>query len=203
MASLEKKLDKAAEKDIYLVHLMGISEVDLCEKDKAISYDVNVESVKIAWGLANKYKMRKFVFPSSALVYGTRYELPVAEEFPPFPENTYARFKLEAENYLIANSAGSSIETVILRLANVYGAGMNERNIFNAILKQFKAGSLNLKEYKSVRDYVNADDVINAIIATLNSKCNFKVYNVASSKGISVFDLVKLMASVTHNEAIV
>ncbi|MCX5695195.1 MAG: NAD(P)-dependent oxidoreductase [Candidatus Omnitrophica bacterium] len=203
MAILRRYLNKVKNKEIYLVHLMGIPDVDECEKNKALAYDVNVKSVKSVWELARNYNMKKIVFPSTALVYGTKYEDQINEGFSLFPENTYAREKLEAENYLINNSAGSKVDSVILRLSNIYGVGMNENNVVNTILKQFAAGYLRLREYRSVRDYVYVEDVIRAFIMSIFSECKFKVYNVGSSMGYSVWELAKTIAVATGREKII
>lgn len=203
ISSLRRDLDKVKNKDIYLVHLMGISDIEECERDNTLVYDVNVKSVKILWELSDNYCMKKVVFPSTALVYGTKYEDRINEEFPPFPETVYARGKLEAENYLASNSVGSKVPLVMLRLSNIYGAGMKENTVVNTILKQLSAGFLRLREYKSIRDYVYVSDVVNAFILSIFSECKFKVYNVGSSVGYSVWELAKTIAGVVDKEKIV
>jgi len=203
IATLRRALDTMKCAEIYLVHLMGIPDAERCEIDKALAYDVNVKSVEIVWKLAVDYSMKKVVFPSTALVYGTKYEDPIKEECPLFPENTYSRDKLEAENFLIGNSAGSKVTSVILRLSNIYGAGMNENTVVNTILKQFGEGYLMLREYKSVRDYVYVGDAINAVSLSIFSECKFKVYNVGSSVGYSVWDLAKTIAAAAGKAEII
>lgn len=202
ISGLKRDLDKVKNKEIYLVHLMGITGTEECERDKVLAHEANVKSTEIVWELAGDYGMKKVVFSSTALIYGTKYEDLVNEEYPPFPENTYARSKLEAENYLVSNSVGSKVTPVILRLSNIYGAGMNENNVVSTILKQFGAGYLKLREYRSVRDYVYVGDAIGAFIAAIFSECKFKVYNVGSSVGYSVWDLARIIAAATDKEKI-
>ena len=194
---LKKELDKIKNKDIYLLHLMGMADAGECEKNPALAYDLNVRSTQELWKLAEEYGMKKVVYPSTALVYGTKYEEAVNEEFPSFPENTYARNKLEAENYIVSNAADSKVASVILRISNIYGPGMNKNTVVNTIVKQLKAGNLKLKEYRSVRDHVYVDDVIKALILAVFSRCRFKVYNVAGSRGYSVWELAREIARIT------
>ena len=203
ISGIRRDLDKAGNKEIYLIHLMGITGTEECERDKVLAHEANVKSTEIVWKLAGDYGMKKVVFSSTALVYGTKYEDQIDEECPPFPENAYARTKLEAENYLIGNSVGSKTASVILRLSNVYGPGMNKNTVVSTILEQLGADYLKLREYKSVRDYMYVGDVISAFIAAIFSECRFKVYNVGSSAGYSVWDLARIIAAATDKEKVV
>ncbi len=200
VSSFRKELDKAKGKDIYIIHLIGMGEAAKCEKDKALAYEANVVSTRTVWGLAQEYGVKKMVFPSTSLVYGTKYTQPLTEEFPPFPENTYARNKLEAENFLVSNSADSPVSCAIIRLANVYGPQMHENTVVNTILDQLGKDGLKLKEYASIRDYVYVDDAVSAIILALFGQTPSKVYNVGSGTGHSVWDLALIIAKIAGKE---
>jgi len=72
--------------------------------------------------------IERFVFSSTAAVYGTPEELPVAETAEPRPINPYGRSKLVTEWMLRdvgESSAGRGFRHVILRYFNVAGASLD------------------------------------------------------------------------------
>ncbi|MGE3162638.1 MAG: NAD-dependent epimerase/dehydratase family protein, partial [Burkholderiales bacterium] len=72
--------------------------------------------------------IERFVFSSTAAVYGTPEKLPVAETAEPRPINPYGRSKLVTEWMLrdaSASPAGRGLKHVILRYFNVAGASLD------------------------------------------------------------------------------
>ena len=49
----------------------------------------------------------------------------------------------------------------------------------------------------SIRDYIYIDDAIDATIALFEKKMRDKIYNVGSGKGVSINQLLEIMASIT------
>lgn len=200
---IKRELDKVKSGKICLVHLAGISSVDGCRKNQESAYETNVKSTQAILGLADDCGIGKIIFPSSALVYGSKYSGLISEEFPLSPESSYAQGKVDSENYLVNNSENSGIDLVIFRLANIYGAGTDKDTVVNTIVKQLGQDYLQLKEYKSVRDYLCVSDVVGAFIKAIFSKCKFKIYNIGSGTGYSVWQLVKVIAALTGKEGVV
>jgi len=65
--------------------------------------------------LADKYKVSKFIFSSSAAVYGSPLEKIITEEHPTNPINYYGFAKLQFENILNWYSKQKGITTISLR----------------------------------------------------------------------------------------
>lgn len=65
--------------------------------------------------------VRRVVLASSGAVYGNQAEQPIAESVIPKPVSPYAVSKLAAEQYLHTIGALWDIETVALRIFNVFG----------------------------------------------------------------------------------
>src|SRR5699024_8847636 len=70
---------------------------------------------------AMKYQVKRFIFASSAAVYGTPVTLPVVEKSPLQPTSFYGMSKAFAEEYIRLFSSLGSMEYSIFRYANVYG----------------------------------------------------------------------------------
>ena len=76
---------------------------------------------------AVKRNVERFVFTSSAAVYGTPQKQPITEEHPLKPVNLYGVTKVSAEKLVNAYHTNSGLTTTILRLSNVYGLGAYTR----------------------------------------------------------------------------
>lgn len=182
--------------DIYIVHLVGMSDANQCQRNKEAAYNLNVKSLLNVCKIFQEYRLKRIIFPSTALVYGMKYQGLIDEDFLPKPENVYAETKLEAENVLAGFSRKNRISGTILRLSNVYGSGMNSDTLIPTVLRQLKSSCLNLKEYKSIRDYLYIKDAIRALRLCLSLQSEFNIYNVGTSVGYSVHDLIKIIAGV-------
>jgi UDP-glucose 4-epimerase len=68
------------------------------------------------------FSVNKFVFSSTAAVYGEPQENPVRESFPALPVNPYGSSKLMSEKIIQDYSKASQLQYVILRYFNVAGA---------------------------------------------------------------------------------
>jgi nucleoside-diphosphate-sugar epimerase len=118
------------------------------------------------------------------------------------PITIYDLHKLFVEQQLSLASQQGLIESVSLRLSNVYGPSLGvsaeDRGILNKITVKALNGE-NLLIYGDgnyLRDYVYMDDVVRAFLLT-GSKRDVKsgVYNVSSGKSVSVEEAFKMVAS--------
>lgn len=138
--------------------------------------------------LARK-KFDKIVYISSAAVYGMTNDN-ITENSISFADSIYAQTKLKCERVL-----ANMTNTVIIRVSNVYGPGMATNNIISDVIKQLDAPEIRLRSLASIRDYVFVEDVVDALIEVMNSKST-GIYNVSTSIGTSVSELVTIIANV-------
>ena len=108
--------------------------------------------------------------------------------------------KLEMEKKINHFTAHYTIESVILRLFNVYGSGQSFE--YAGVITQFKEKinqNLPLIIYgdgQVIRDFIYIDDVVTAIILAMNSSKS-NTYNIASGTSTSVIDLAKTMITLS------
>jgi UDP-glucose 4-epimerase len=147
-----------------------------------------------------KFKVHRFLYASSATVYGDPMYLPVDENHPQHPQTYYAAGKISAEAYVnLFNSLG--VNTTILRMPNVYGPGQNLENKNQGMVSIYLSFMLenNPIVVKGLptrfRDFIYIDDVIHAWIkAHKKPEAYGKTYNLASGKKSSVDDILKELA---------
>mgnify|MGYP001103852546 CR=1 FL=1 len=124
----------------------------------------------------------KFIFASSASVYGEAESIPATEEAPTSPISIYGLTKVLCERITRFNMA----EYIILRISNVYGDG--GKSFLNELLT--KKHSLRVHEGGKVsRDYVHVEDVVNALVKSLELDSS-EVINISSGKETFLFQLL-------------
>lgn len=159
----------------------------------------------------------KFVFSSSAAVYGTPDSSPVNEDAPLRPQSPYAQTKADIENFLKSCDA-AGLRSVSLRYFNAAGAhdsgDMGEdfsltTNLVPVVMRVLFGGQARLEIFGAdyptpdgtcVRDYVHVSDLADAHVKALDylaSGGKTLVCNVGTGQGTSVRQLVEVTESVT------
>ena len=109
-----------------VIHL-GALQTPACNADPAHGMRVNVGGTLALFEAAKKHAgLRRFVFASSAAVYGKREMYPgatVRENEPLDPPNLYGVWKLAGEGLARLYHEASGVPTVSLRLNTTYGLG--------------------------------------------------------------------------------
>lgn len=169
--------------------------------------------------VCNEYGVEKFIFSSTAAVYGEPSEVPVRETTQTHPINPYGMSKLMSEHVLQDTAAASSnFCFVILRYFNVAGADINNRigqSFPNAthLIKVAAQTALAQREKISVfgtdydtpdgtciRDYIHVDDLASAHLRALEylSEGNRSdIFNCGYGHGFSVYEVIETMKKIS------
>ena len=83
-------------------------------------------------------------------------------------------------------------------MTNIYGPGMPRNNVISDILKQLDSNEIKLINLHANRDFLWVDDAVEAIILSSRKKYN-DIFNVASSKSISIYNLAKNIIRIAGN----
>jgi UDP-glucose 4-epimerase len=191
-----------------VVHLAAYT--NLRDKNYKVFYNNNYLATKNLIENVIQYKIKKFIFASTAAVYGDPKKIPISETAPIKPISHYGKSKLRAEKLIIKNSP-MNFKSIILRFFNASGANLKFKlgedkyppehlipivlkNFFNK--KKFQLyNSFKTNDGTGIRDYIHVDDICTAIIKSLiyldkaNNGCN--IFNLGSGVGISSLDIIK------------
>ncbi len=193
-----------------IVHFAGLSIVSDSQKMKKEYYENNVLASMNLAKFALEKKIRKFIYSSSAAVYGIPEDIPIKENHPTRPINNYGKNKLEVENLLKDLSMEFPLDVVCLRYFNAAGADDNgdlgeEHNPETHLIPNVINSALNSSEftvngdtYKTndgtcIRDYVHVNDLASAHLLSLNFldfNKGFHIFNLGSEKGFSVMEVI-------------
>lgn len=169
--------------------------------------------------LANR--VRRFIFSSTAAVYGTPESVPVGEDAPVAPINPYGTSKLMTEWILRDTAAAEDFRYVALRYFNVVGAdpeartGQSSKEATHLIAVAIQV-ALGLREHleifgddydtpdgTGVRDYVHVCDLVDAHVLALRyleGGGETTVLNLGSERGFSVREVIAVVRKVTGRD---
>ena len=142
---------------------------------------------------------------SGGTVYGPPERVPVREDHPTEPVTSYGVMKLTAEKYVLMYSRLYGVSARLLRCSNVYGPYQRPargQGFIAAALHRIRRGEpvVVFGDGLNVRDYVFAPDVARAMVDLAAIAGGPAVLNVGSGAGISLRDLLALIARVTGAE---
>ena len=186
--------------DIHTVyHLAAVSSVKLSVQDPFVVNEVNVGGTLNILDIARERNAKRFVFTSSAAVYGNPTVLPVTEDTPVYPLSPYAASKLSAEMYCLAYGESFGILPTILRYFNVYGP-RQEFSEYSGVIPIF----INQALYGSpitiegdglqTRSFIHVDDVTRAtMLAGQSLDTGFHILNLSGTEAISILELAHMI----------
>jgi UDP-glucose 4-epimerase len=124
----------------YVFHLAAYAAEGLSHFIKRFNYNNNLIGSINLINAAINHEVKCFVFTSSIAVYGTSPVLPMTEEIPAHPEDSYGIAKLAVEQELQACKEMFDLNFVIFRPHNVYGERQNigdkYRNVVGIFMNQ-------------------------------------------------------------------
>lgn len=148
-------------------------------------------------------QIKKIIFASSGgAVYGDTDRLPVREEDVAKPISLYAVQKLMVEEYLKYVSRINGINTIILRIANPFGAKQKPFT-GQGIIATFLACNILGRQVEIygdgnyVRDYIFIDDLSECILQCCKKEMKSGIYNIGSGEGTSVFEICSIIERLT------
>ena len=178
------------------IHCAGSASVGLSVTDPARDLYANtVLTFEVLNSLRLYAPQCRFIFLSSAAVYGNPKSLPVKETHPLDPISPYGFHKLQCELLCeeFANVYGMS--TAILRVFSAYGPGLRRQVLWDICRKIIIEQSLTLQGTgNESRDFIHAVDIARAIdMVTSNAPMKGEVYNLASGKDVLIRELASMI----------
>lgn len=199
-----------------VLHFAADIEVGESVIDPAKYYLNNfANSISLLDGL-RRTGVRKFVFSSTAAVYGSPEKMPIDENETCLPTNPYGRAKLMVERALEDFRSAYGVGYTVLRYFNVAGAhpdgGLGEdhhpeTHLIPNVLKSARSGTpvkIFGTDYPTpdgtcIRDYIHVMDLVRAHILALESlkPGEGRTYNLGSERGFSVREVLAACEKVT------
>ena len=203
-----------------VIHFAGLKAVGESGKIPLLYYDNNISGTISLCKVMEEFEVRNIVFSSSATVYGDPDKVPINEDFPVLPVNTYGRTKLMIEEILKdIYQSNKKWNIAILRYFNPVGAHSSGKigedpngvpnNLFPYICQvgvgKLPELSIFGNDYPTpdgtgVRDYIHVTDLAKGHIKALEKLSDnpgIEIYNLGTGRGYSVFEMISAFEKVS------
>lgn len=206
-----------------VIHFAGYKAVgESCELPVKY-YRNNLDTTLTLLEVMKKHDVKKFVFSSSATVYGVPKTVPLVETMPTFCTNPYGWTKLFIEQILTDTAkADSDLSVVLLRYFNPIGAhesgliGENPCGIPNNLMPYITqvavkklpylrvfGNDYDTKDGTGVRDYIHVVDLAQGHLKALeyaDKNKGTEIFNLGTGVGYSVLDIVNAFSKANDIE---
>jgi nucleoside-diphosphate-sugar epimerase len=181
-------------------HLAAQSNVMGAVADADYAFSSNVAGTYHVLQAALKAGVKRLVFTSSREVYGDPKHIPVRKTSPLHPKNAYGTSKAAGEAYC-GLAAQEGLDTVILRLANVYGPGDRDRVI--PLFADAAAASEPLTVFgeEKILDFIWIGTVVDALVKAGLGRSIRGPVNVGSGKGVTIAELARRIVQLSNSSS--
>lgn len=195
----------------YVLHLAALvgGRLKIENQPIAIADDLSIDAA--FWQWAVKARPAKVAVFSSSAVYpvylqSKDYHVPLQETMCRFgdvlrvgvPDMTYGWAKLTSEYLAQVAYQKHGIKSVIYRPFSGYGEGQHEAYPFPALMRRvWEQTDVEVwGSGKQVRDFIHIDDIVRAVVQTIDRIDDARALNLSSGRGVSFYELVEMAAAV-------
>lgn len=197
-------------------HLAAKIRVEEGESKPDLYNSVNIDGTLNLLKLCKETGITKFIFASTAAVYGNPEDFPVTEKSTEAPVNVYGKTKLEVDRYLKQNAAIFGISSISFRFFNAGGGYKNSAgkwlrikhegatHLIPSILHSSDVKPLSIygndwptHDGTPIRDFIHVSDLANALVKSLNflSKPGNTIINLGTATGSTVLEVIQAAES--------
>lgn len=187
-------LMKTFEPD-YCIHCAGSASVGTSITNPGVDFNSGPTVVFQLLDSIRKSRINcRFIFLSSAAVYGNPAQLPIDEETPLKPISPYGYHKMISEQLIEEFAVIYGIEYVILRIFSCFGEGLKKQLLWDIAGKLKQSNKINLfGTGDETRDFINVIDLALAINVILTSDKKNEVFNIANGKQVKISEIANYM----------
>jgi len=201
-----------------VMHFAAFSLVGESVENPLKYYRNNLAATTVLLSEMVRHRVKRFIFSSTAAVYGEPLEIPITENHPSNPTNPYGATKIAVERMLHDCDSSYGLKYISLRYFNASGADESgtigerhtqETHLIPLILKVATGEREDVRilgtDYPTpdgtcIRDYIHVSDLTRAHLLALQellSGGESAVYNLGNNQGYSVREVVELAKKVT------
>lgn len=201
------------------MHFAAFIEVGESVRDPLKFYHNNFAATANLLSALIRHGVRRFIFSSSAAVYGEPIETPIDEDHPLNPTSPYGDTKVWVENMLKWCDHAHGLRYVSLRYFNAAGAHASgslgelhqpESHLIPLVMQAATGEREQVNIYGTdyptpdgscIRDYVHVNDLVAAHMLSVEALMDdmpSRIYNLGSSRGMSVKEVIAAVRRVSQ-----
>ena len=183
-----------------VVHLAAVASVQASIDDPIATHRTNFDGTLNLLEAARARAVKRFLYASSAAVYGDTSQLPVPETCSLQPLSPYAADKLAGEHYLHYYFRKHGLATTAFRFFNIYGPRQDPSSPYSGVISIFvdrvRAGSpvTVFGDGRQTRDFVFVGDLVAVLAGALERDgLEGKTVNVGTGVESSLLQLIEVL----------
>jgi len=187
-----------------IVHLAAVASVQASVDDPVGTHATNFDGTLNLLEAARHARVTRFLFASSAAVYGDNAQLPVSEDLAPNPLTPYAADKLAGEHYLSFYHRKFGLRTTAFRFFNIYGPRQDPSSPYSGVISIFveRLGAglpvTIFGDGRQTRDFVYVGDLADLLVRAVGeSGTAGAVVNVGRGVEYSLLELLTTLERVS------
>jgi len=202
----QSALKKLLQSCSQVIHLAAVTSVPITVAEPHQTHINNVDSTLNLLEAARSAGVERFIFASSAAVYGDCEKSLQTEGTPANPLSPYAVHKLTCEYYVRLFSNLYGLPGICLRLFNVYGPRQPRDELKSGVISQFCRQMLRGQaptihgDGQQTRDFIHISDIVEAFVRCLDAPMQTGAgmsFNIASGCSYSLLEAVECINSIT------
>ena len=187
-----------------IIHLAAVASVQASVDDPTGTHATNFDGTLHLLEAARQRHVRRFLYASSAAVYGDNTRLPLVEEEILNPLSPYAADKLAGEYYLRFYHAKFGIETTAFRFFNIFGPRQDPSSPYSGVISIFiervsRGEPVTVfGDGRQTRDFVYVGDLVKLLMQALaRTEAVGQVINVGRGMQCSLLELLEALEKLT------
>ena len=201
-----------------VMHFASFIEVGESVREPAKYYRNNVANTLTLLAAMREAGIDRFIFSSTAAIFGSPQYVPIDERHPRAPINPYGRTKNMVEDVLSDYERAYGLRSACLRYFNAAGADPEaklgerhdpESHLIPLALQAASGRRAGLSVYGTdydtpdgtcIRDYVHVSDLCEAhwlALESLRDGASSQAYNLGNGNGFSVLEVIETAKKVT------
>ncbi|UGV40634.1 GDP-mannose 4,6-dehydratase [Methanococcoides orientis] len=144
--------------------------------------------------------LERFVYFSSAAVYGNPVKVPISEEHPQDPLSPYGASKLSGEKYCLMYNRAYGLPTTCIRPFNIYSPRQDPSNPYSGVISKFMERVRNSQnpmafgDGEQTRDFISVHDIVNIVELVIDKEeAVGEVFNAATGKSTTINELASII----------
>lgn len=152
---------------------------------------------------SSNVNLNKFIYFSSAAVYGNPEYSPIDEAHPQNPLSPYGASKLSGEKYCTMYQKAYGVPTVCVRPFNIYSPRQDPSNPYSGVISKFmervkdNQSPIIFGDGTQTRDFVSVHDIVDMVLLAIdNKKAEGEVFNVGTGIPTTITELAQIIIDI-------
>ncbi|HAF43925.1 MAG TPA: hypothetical protein DCK83_03030 [Gallionellaceae bacterium] len=199
-------VDKVLQGITHVLHLAAQVSVPASVIDPLGSSQNNIDGFLNVLDGARRAGVKRFVYASSAAVYGAPEQVPLNESSPVMPLSPYGLEKYINDQYAALFRSLYNLSSLGMRYFNAYGPRQDPKSPYAGVISRFAAALANDENMRvfgdggQTRDYIFVKDVAQLNLRALLSD-GVGVCNIGTGYSVTLLELIATLAECAGREA--